>query len=150
MSEADAGSIKGRSLYVVDGSNLIFRAFYAIRGLTNDEGLPTNAIYGFTAMLLKLVREEKPDYLAVVLDVSEKSFRTELYADYKAQRPPMPEDLRPQWPLIKEVTGAFNIPVLELDGFEALRQHVASFGHIAQHQIVQSCRQVGQLVGVPH
>ena len=108
-----------KTLYLIDGSNLIFRAFFAIRSLSNAEGFPTNAVYGFTAMLLKLLKEEKPDYLAVVLDTSAKTFRNELYPDYKGHRPPVPEDLAPQFAVIREMVAAFNIVALRKDGFEA-------------------------------
>ena len=106
-------------LYLVDGSTYIFRAFFAVRGLTNREGVPVNAVYGFTSMLLKLIRDEKPDYLAVVFDKSGKTFRNELYPEYKAHRPPPPPDLIPQFELVREVTRAFNIPALEMASFEA-------------------------------
>ena len=108
-----------KTLYLVDGSNLIFRAFFAIRSLSNAEGFPTNAIYGFTAMLLKLLKEEKPDYLAVVLDASAKTFRNDLYPEYKGHRPPVPEDLAPQFAVIREMVRAFNIVALQKEGFEA-------------------------------
>ncbi|MGM0574679.1 MAG: DNA polymerase I [Myxococcota bacterium] len=108
-----------KRLYLVDGSSYIFRAFFAIRGLTSPDGLPTNAVYGYTAMLLKLVREERPDYLAVVFDAGARSFRNDLYPEYKAHRPEPPEDLVPQFPLVREVTEAFHIPSLEQDNWEA-------------------------------
>ncbi|MDP6943414.1 MAG: DNA polymerase I [Myxococcota bacterium] len=108
-----------KTLYLVDGSTYIFRAYFAMPALTNSEGMATGAIYGFTNMLLKLIRDEKPDYLAVVFDKSGKSFRNDLYPAYKANRPPAPEDLVPQFPVVREVTRAFNIPALELENFEA-------------------------------
>jgi DNA polymerase-1 len=106
-------------IYLVDGSSYIYRAYYAIRRLTNSSGLPTNAVFGFTNMLLKVIRDEAPDHLAVVFDARGPSFRKELYPDYKANRAAMPEDLRPQIPLIKQVVQAFNLPALELQGYEA-------------------------------
>lgn len=106
-------------LYLVDGSTYIFRAFFAVRGLTNREGVPVNAVYGFTSMLLKLIKDEKPDYLAVVFDKSGKTFRSDIYPEYKAHRPPPPPDLIPQFELVREVTRAFNIPALEMASFEA-------------------------------
>ena len=108
-----------KTLYLVDGSTYIFRAFYAIRNMSNSKGMPTNAIYGFTSMLLKLIEEEQPDYLVMVFDKSGRSFRNEVYPEYKANRAPTPEDLIPQLPFIREVTRAFNIHVLELEGYEA-------------------------------
>ena len=108
-----------KTLYLVDGSTLIFRAFFAIRHLSNSKGLPTNAVYGFTAMVRKLLRDHAPDYLAIVFDKSAKTFRNDIYSDYKANRPPAPEDLVPQFALIREVTKAFNIVSLEMAGYEA-------------------------------
>ena len=106
-------------VYLVDGSSYIYRAYYAIRHLSNSKGEATNAVLGFTNMLLSLVRDEHPDRLAVVFDAKGPTFRKELYPEYKANRSAMPEDLVPQVPLIKEVVKAFNMPALELAGFEA-------------------------------
>src|SRR5512137_976576 len=106
------------TLFLIDGNNYVYRAFYAIRNLSNSKGFPTNAIYGFTAMLLKLFRESKPDYIAVVFD-SKSTFRTEAFQDYKANRPAMPDALSPQFPYIKEIIQAFSIPVIEIEGMEA-------------------------------
>ena len=108
-----------KSLYLVDGSTLIFRAYFAIRHLSNSKGLPTNAVYGFTSMLRKLIRDHAPDYLVVVFDKSAQTFRNELYPEYKAHRPPAPEDLVPQFGLVRDVTKALNIHSLEMEGFEA-------------------------------
>jgi DNA polymerase-1 len=106
-------------IYLIDGSSYIYRAYYAIRQLSNSKGVATNAVFGFTNMLLKVVREERPDHLAVIFDAKGPSFRKEIYSEYKANRAAMPEDLRPQIPLIKEVVKAFNMPALELVGYEA-------------------------------
>jgi DNA polymerase-1 len=106
-------------LYLIDGSSYIYRAYYAIRHLSSPQGFPTNALYGFTQMLLKVLKERRPDHVAVVFDVGRQTFRTELYPDYKANRSAMPDDLVPQLAPIKETVRAFNIPVLELPGFEA-------------------------------
>ncbi|MEZ4599950.1 MAG: DNA polymerase I [Syntrophotaleaceae bacterium] len=106
-------------LFLIDGSSYIYRAYYAIRQLSNSRGQATNAVFGFTNMLLKVMREERPDHLAVVFDAKGPSFRKELYPEYKANRAAMPEDLRPQIPLIKQVVRAFNLPALELTGYEA-------------------------------
>ncbi len=106
-------------LFLIDGSSYIYRAYYAIRQLTNSRGLPTNAVFGFTNMLLKVVREEAPDHLAVVFDAKGPSFRKEIYSEYKTNRAAMPDDLRPQIPFIKQVVEAFNMPALELEGYEA-------------------------------
>ncbi len=106
-------------VYLVDGSSYIYRAYYAIRHLSNSKGEATNAVYGFTNMLLNLVRDEKPDRLAVVFDAKGPTFRKELYPEYKANRSAMPEDLVPQVPLIKQVVRALNMPALEQAGVEA-------------------------------
>lgn len=104
---------------LVDGSNYLYRAFYAIPALTNSKGFPTNAIYGFTNMLLKLLRELKPDYIVIAFDVKGPTTRHEEFTDYKATRKPMPDDLSPQIPFIKDIIRGFSIPVLEKQGTEA-------------------------------
>ncbi|HLO26180.1 MAG TPA: DNA polymerase I, partial [Geobacteraceae bacterium] len=106
-------------LYLIDGSSYIYRAYYAIRHLSSPKGFPTNALYGFTQMLLKVMKERKPDHLAVVFDAGRLTFRNEMYPEYKANRAAMPDDLVPQIGPIKEMVRAFNIPALELPGFEA-------------------------------
>ena len=112
-------------LYLVDGSGFIFRAFHALPPLTRkSDGLPVGAVAGFCNMLWKLLVDMKaqadaPTHLAVVFDHSERTFRNELYAEYKAHRPPPPEDLVPQFPLVREATRAFGVPCLELPGYEA-------------------------------
>jgi DNA polymerase-1 len=111
-------SIK-ETLYLVDGSSYIYRAYYAIRHLSSPSGFPTNAIYGFIQMLIKLLKDYNPQHVAVVFDVGRTTFRTEMYPDYKANRAAMPDDLRVQMEPIREVVRAFNIPTLELQGYEA-------------------------------
>ena len=106
-------------LFLIDGSSYIYRAYYAIRHLSNSQGMATNAIYGFTNMLLRVVRELKPDQLAVIFDSKGPTFRKDIYPDYKANRSAMPEDLVPQIPYIKKIVEAFNMPALEKAGFEA-------------------------------
>ena len=115
---------KGDHVFLVDGSSYIFRAYHALPPLNRkSDGLQVNAVLGFCNMLWKLLRdmkpEDKPTHLAVIFDKSERTFRNEMYADYKAHRPPAPEDLIPQFPLIREATRAFDIPCLEMLGFEA-------------------------------
>src|SRR6266581_2806356 len=115
---------KGDHVFLVDGSSYIFRAYHALPPLTRkSDGLQLNAVYGFCGMLWKLLRdmkpEERPTHLAVVFDKSERTFRTEFYPAYKAHRPDPPDDLRPQFPLIREAVRAFDIPCLEQGGFEA-------------------------------
>lgn len=104
---------------LVDGSNYLYRAFYALPPLTNSKGFPTNAIYGFTNMLLKLRRELQPDYIVVTFDLKGPTARHEEYEEYKATRKPMPDDLVPQVPVIKEILRGFSICVLEQQGTEA-------------------------------
>jgi DNA polymerase-1 len=106
-------------LFLIDGSSYIFRAFYAIGHLSNSKGLPTNAILGFTQMLLKVLKEHRPDYLAVVFDSKAPTFRSQVYKEYKANRPAMPEGLTPQIPYIKKIMEAYRIPTLEVEGYEA-------------------------------
>ncbi|MDD5170343.1 MAG: 5'-3' exonuclease H3TH domain-containing protein, partial [Syntrophales bacterium] len=110
---------KKPTLYLVDGSNYLFQAFYAIRELSNSQGFPTNAIYGFTTMLLKLLRENNPEYIAVTFDLKGPTFRHEAYDKYKATRKAAPEAIIPQIPYVKEIVRAFGIPVLEQAGIEA-------------------------------
>lgn len=106
-------------LALVDGSNYIYRAYYGIPALTNSRGFPTNAIYGFTTMLMKLLRDLAPDYIVVTFDLKGPTTRHGEFDDYKATRKPMPDDLIPQVPSIKDVVRAFSISVLEKQGIEA-------------------------------
>ena len=106
-------------LFLVDGSNYIYRAFYAIRELSNSKGFPTNAIYGFITMLMKLCRDYDPDYIAIVFDSKGPTFRHKIYEEYKATRKAMPDNLIPQIPYIKDVVRGFSIPVIEEEGMEA-------------------------------
>ncbi len=111
---------KKPKFYLIDGSAYIFRAFYGVRHhLTNSKGLPTNALYGFTTMLMKVVREEEPDYLTVVFDTKAKTFRHDLYPEYKANRGEPPEDLKTQFPYFAPLVESFNIVTLSQEGFEA-------------------------------
>jgi len=115
---------KGHHLHLIDGSGFIFRAFHALPPLTRkSDGLPVGAVTGFCNMLFKFVEDQKgadaPTHVAVVFDAKGKTFRSDIYPAYKAQRPPAPEDLVPQFPLIRVATKAFNLPSLELDGYEA-------------------------------
>src|SRR2546428_1898739 len=107
------------TVYLVDGSNNLYRAFYAIRGLSTSRGLPTNAVYGFTSMLRKLLREHAPRYLGVAFDLAEPTFRHKAFAEYKANRPETPPDLVAQIPYVKKVCQVLGVPALELSGFEA-------------------------------
>jgi DNA polymerase-1 len=110
-------------LYLVDGSGYIFRAYHQLPPLTNRHGLNVGAVYGYTAMLWKLAdalhKADGPSHLAVVLDKGSHTFRNDMYDQYKAHRPPPPEDLIPQFPLIRDATRAFSLPCIEEEGFEA-------------------------------
>jgi DNA polymerase-1 len=108
-----------KTIYIIDGSSYIHRAFHAIRHLSNSKGLPTNAIFGFTKMLMKLLDDKLPDYMAVAFDMKGPTFRHTIFKDYKATRPPMPEDLAVQIPYIKDVVAGLSIPALEKEGYEA-------------------------------
>jgi len=108
-----------KQLYLIDGSAYLYRAYHAIRSLSNATGFPTNAIFGFTRMLLKLMEERTPPYVGMFFDAKGPTFRHAVYADYKANRPPMPDDLAMQIPPVKTVTEAFRIPVIEMGGYEA-------------------------------
>jgi len=108
-----------RVLYLLDISSYIYRAFHAIRGLANSRGFPTNAAFGVTNMLLKVLREHQPQYLALTFDSKAPTFRHREYPLYKAHRPPMPEDLAMQLPYIQKIVQGLNLPILEREGFEA-------------------------------
>ena len=96
-------------LFLIDAMSNIFRAYYAIRGLSNRAGLPTNAVYGFTTMLRKLIVEEKPQYIAAAFDTAEPTFRHQMYEPYKAHRAEMPDDLSPQIPYIYKICDALRL-----------------------------------------
>ena len=106
-------------LFLIDGSSYLFRAFYAIKHLSNSKGLPTNAVFGFTQMLLKVLKDHEPDYLVVIFDSKAPTFRSEVYKEYKANRPAMPEGLVPQIPYIKRIIEGYRIATLEMEGYEA-------------------------------
>ena len=106
-------------LMAIDGNSLVNRAFYAVRLLTNRQGLYTNAVYGFVNILLKLLEEEQPEQVCVCFDMRAKTFRHLKYEGYKAQRKGMPDELAQQMPIIKEVLDKMGIARMELEGFEA-------------------------------
>jgi len=110
---------KPMELYLIDGSSYIHRAYHAIRSLSNSRGIPTNATFGFTKMLLKVIKDKKPAFMAVVFDSRGPTFRHDIYPEYKANRPPMPDDLAAQIPYIKKIVEFLNIPSLEKMGYEA-------------------------------
>jgi DNA polymerase I len=107
------------SLFIIDGSNNVYRSYFAIRGLTNSSGLATNAVYGFTQILRKLLKDHDPDCIAVAFDVGTSKTRHEAFADYKKDRRPMPDDLSVQIPLVYEVLDGFRIPVIGIEDWEA-------------------------------
>jgi len=144
-------------LYLVDGSSYIFRAYHRLPPLTNPHGVPVGAVYGYTTMLWKLAKDlhdaDGPTHLAVILDHSSKSFRNDIYDQYKANRPEPPEDLRPQFPLIRDATRAFSLPCIETEGFEA-DDLIASYTEAAvaagwDVTIVSSDKDLMQLIREP-
>ncbi|MDH3443867.1 MAG: hypothetical protein OEN50_08090 [Deltaproteobacteria bacterium] len=106
-------------LFLVDGSAYIFRAYFAMPPLNNAAGLPTNAILGFTNMVIKFLKQHQPEFVAVALDAGRETFRNEMFTAYKGNRPEAPADLIPQFPYIRKVLESLNLPVLELAGYEA-------------------------------
>ena len=108
-----------KTIFLIDGTAYIYRAYHAIRSLTNSQGLPTNAVFGFARMLIKLIKEQSPEYMAMFFDAKGPTFRHDMYKEYKANRPPMPEDMAIQIPYIKKIAKGFNLPVIEQEGFEA-------------------------------
>jgi DNA polymerase I len=147
--------IKGSHVYLIDGSGYIFRAFHALPPLTRpSDGLPVGAVHGFCAMLWKLLRESKaseaPTHVAVIFDAGRETFRNKIYDQYKAHRPPPPDELIPQFPLIRDAVKAFNVACIEQDGFEAddliatyARDVVAAGGDVT---IVSSDKDLMQLI----
>src|SRR6202167_4873367 len=147
---------KGDHVFLVDGSGYIFRAYHALPPISRkSDGLQLNAVFGFCNMLWKLLRDmkdaDKPTHLAVVFDLSERTFRTDMYPDYKAHRPDPPDDLRPQFGLIREAVHAFDLPCLEQKGFEAddlIATYVRQASEAgATSTIVSSDKDLMQLVG---
>jgi DNA polymerase I len=115
--------MSGNHLYLIDGSGYIFRAYHKLPPMTDPSGTPVNAVFGFATMMWKLIEDlndaESPTHLAVILDSARHSFRNDIYPQYKAHRPDAPEDLRPQFPLIRDAVRAFSAPCIEMPGFEA-------------------------------
>ncbi len=157
LPSPDAAADSGRPgrIYLIDGSGYIFRAYHALPPLSRRDGTPTGAVAGFCNMLVKLMDDVvvsgEAGHLAVIFDKGRTSFRNDLYADYKANRPPPPEDLVPQFGLIREATRAFNVACIEVEGFEA-DDVIATYARIAReagHEvvIVSSDKDMMQLVG---
>ena len=126
------------TLYIIDGHSYIYRAYYAIRNLSSSSGFPTNAIFGFTNMLLKIIREKTPDYLFVAFDSGKPTKRQDLYEKYKAHRPKMPEDLVVQLPHIRRIIDALRIETLSIPGEEA-DDIIATMTKIARAEGLEVC-----------
>src|SRR6201991_605567 len=146
---------KGDHLYLVDGSGYLFRAYHALPPLTRkSDGLPVGAVSGYCNMLWKLLEDmkgpEQPTHLAVIFDAGEKTFRNDLYKEYKSNRPPPPEDLIPQFPLVRDATRAFGVSCIEMGGYEA-DDLIATYARLgreagARVTIVSSDKDLMQLV----
>ena len=118
------------NLFLIDGSGYIFRAFYGLPSMSNNDGVPVNAVFGYTKMLLKLIDDFKPIYVAVIFDVARKTFRNDLYDLYKANRSDPPDELIPQFSIIRDATNAIGLPVVEMEGYEA-DDLIATYSDIA-------------------
>lgn len=136
-AQASANPEPIKRVFLVDGMSHIFRSFYAIRNLSNSQGLPTNAVFGFASMLRKLVRQYQPDYIAVVFDGSQPTFRHEAFQEYKAHRTEMPDDLATQLPYIRKLCEALNLPILEMERYEA-DDIIGTFAKKAERDNVQA------------
>ncbi len=141
---------KKSRLILVDGSAYIFRAYYGLPPMNRADGTPINAVFGFTNMLVKLIEDYSEDKMIVIFDAARENFRNEIYPDYKANRGEAPDDLIPQFPLIRECVQSFNIPQLEIEGFEA-DDLIASYVKLAEKDkietvIVSSDKDLMQLV----
>lgn len=142
-------------LYLVDGSGFIFRAYFAMaysrqKTMTNPDGVPVNAVYGFTQMMLKMLNDYHAPYMAVIFDAARHNFRNDIYEDYKANRDDPPDDLIPQFKLVRDATEAFDIPAIELEGYEA-DDLIATYTKLAKAQgkkvvIVSSDKDLMQLI----
>ena len=137
-------------LILVDGSGYIFRAFYALPPMNRPDGTPINAVYGFTNMIIKLIEDYQNDKMIVIFDAARENFRNKIYKEYKANRGETPEDLKPQFEIIKKCVDAFNLPQLEIEGFEA-DDIIATYTELAKKQkiyslIISSDKDLMQLV----
>ncbi|CCQ75349.1 DNA polymerase I [Magnetospira sp. QH-2] len=140
-----------KHVFLVDGSGFIFRAFHGLPMMTRPDGTPVNAVYGFTTMLMKLLDETDADHIAIIFDKARKTFRSDIYPEYKAHRPPPPEELIPQFDIIRQAVEAFNLPAIDHDGFEA-DDIIATYARLAVAEganvtIVSSDKDLMQLVG---
>ncbi len=140
-------------LFLIDGHGLCYRAFYAVKALTNSKGQPTNAVFGFCNMLHKIIKSHQPTHMAVCFDISKATLRQEAYAEYKANRQSMPDELRVQIPVIRKIIEAYHIPMIELEGYEAddvmgtLAKRFTNKD--TQAIIVTEDKDMGQIVGGP-
>ena len=145
------GSLNNKKVVLIDGSGYIYRAFYALPPMTRPDGTPVNAVYGFCAMLMKLLKEMPADYLAVMFDTSRQTFRMDIYPDYKGTRRETPEELIPQFPLLRQAVDAFGIAQSEMTGYEA-DDLLATYARLAHEKgaevtIVSADKDLMQLVG---
>jgi len=141
---------KPAHVFLIDGSGFIFRAFHGLPPMTRSDGTPVNAVFGFTKMLIKLIDDTDADHIAVIFDRARKTFRSDIYPEYKANRDAPPEDLIPQFALVREATRALNIPAIDMEGFEA-DDLIATYAKQAAAQgsevtIVSSDKDLMQLV----
>ena len=140
-----------KHLTLIDGSGYIFRAYHALPPMNRADGTPVNAVYGFTTMIMKLIEDEEPDHIAVIFDKGRKTFRNDIYPDYKANRPPPPDDLIPQFAIIRDATRALGLASVDMEGFEA-DDLIATYARLAREAgvevtIVSSDKDLMQLVG---
>ena len=140
-----------RHVFLIDGSGFIFRAFHALPPMTRPDGTPVNAVYGFISMLMKLLDETDADHVAVIFDKKRRTFRNDIFPDYKANRPDLPEELIPQFELVRDAVIALNLAPVDMDGFEA-DDLIATYARLARDAgaevtIVSSDKDLMQLVG---
>ena len=128
---------KQNRLILIDGSAYIFRAYYGLPPMNRPDGTPINAVFGFTNMLVKLIEDYREDKMIVVFDAARENFRNEIFKDYKANRGETPEDLIPQFEIIRECVDAFNIPQIEIEGYEA-DDIIATYCELSQKEKIQS------------
>ncbi len=144
-------SLKNKKVVLIDGSGYIYRAYYALPPMTRLDGKPVNAVYGFCSMMMKLLKEMPADYMAVVFDASRKTFRMDIFPEYKGTRKDVPEDLIPQFPLMRQAVDAFSLAQVEMEGFEA-DDLLATYSRLAGEEgaevtIVSADKDLMQLVG---
>ena len=140
-----------KHVFLIDGSGFIFRAFHGLPPMTRPDGTPVNAVYGFTNMLLKTIEDTDADHVAVIFDKARRTFRNDIYPEYKAHRPPPPDELIPQFALVREATRAMNVTEVDMDGYEA-DDLIATYTRLALERgadvtIVSSDKDLMQLVG---